>query len=106
MMTKQKLTAAMPVAVITTTTKDYTKEEETMHLKEGRIYTEEWDSKVIPAIANGPLRERKDLAPKGFLVVHQIFDCVIEEDGKLFSCTAWSPPDGEHYVDVKRYEGD
>lgn len=75
-----------------------------MHLKEGRIYTKEWDGKIIPALANGPLRERKDLTPKGFLVVHQIFDSVIEEDGKLFSCSAWSPPSGESYVEVKKYE--
>ncbi len=94
----------MLVPVITTTTTGCIKEEKAVHLKEGRIYTEEWDKKIIPAIDSGVLKERKDLAPKGFLMVYQTFDSVIEEDGKLFSCCAWSPPSGESYVEVKKYE--
>lgn len=74
-----------------------------MYLKEGKMGAKEWDKEIIPAIANGPLRERRDLAPKGLLVAHQIFDAVIEDSGELFSCSAWSPPSVESYVDVNKY---
>jgi len=69
-------------------------------LQEKSYNAEEWEG--VMGLLNKTIFERKDLIPKGFLMVGQIFNSVLEEDGKLFSCKAWGTS-GKVHVQCKAY---
>jgi hypothetical protein len=75
-----------------------------MSLEIGRMEGEKWDTVIMPSIQKGLLKERKDLQLPGFLMIHQLFDTIIEdENGRLYTCTAWIPPAGSPYVNVEEF---
>lgn len=75
-----------------------------MSLEIGRMEGKKWDTVVMPAVKSGLLKEKKDLRLPGFLMIYQVFETILEdENGKLYICTAWTPPIGDPYVDVEEY---
>lgn len=73
-----------------------------MLLKERTFGSKEWNKKIMPAIKSGKIIERKDLIEPGFLMVYQLFDSFLEEEGTVFSVTGWETPELKTYVEVKR----
>jgi len=76
------------------------------HLKEGQISVEEWNNKVVPLVEKGVLKDRSGELPKGFLLVYQTMDALVEDtDGTRYRCVGWSPPNnGKSYVELRKLE--
>lgn len=76
------------------------------HLKEGTMSAEEWNNRIVSLVEKGILKDRSGELPKGFLLVYQTMDALVEDtDGTCYRCVGWAPPNkGKAHVDVKRYE--
>ena len=70
-------------------------------LKARRYSAKEWNDKIMPLVENGTLTEEKS-KHNSFLMYGQVFvGTLCDKEGNRFRCTAWRPPGGEMYVDVK-----
>lgn len=66
----------------------------------------EWNKRIIPAVDQGKIKDRSSELPKGFLMVFQTMECLIEDaNGMLYRCIGWNPPNkGIPYVSLQKYE--
>jgi hypothetical protein len=70
-------------------------------MKTGKVDMDYWNDVIMPLVESGDIKERKDLMYKGFLLIYQIFNSVLEtKDGRLYNVVGWNYP--EPYVDIVR----
>lgn len=77
----------------------------TSYLSKKIISLNEWNDVIMPLVTAGVLKERKEFQT-GFLIIYQTMQGYIEDiDGKVYSCSAWTPPNDKPYVDIKLHNG-
>jgi hypothetical protein len=73
-------------------------------LKEGRISAKKWNAEILPLVENKTLIDESKQLPKGFLMAYQAMEGLVKDvDGTYYRCVGWNPPQGEAYVDIKKY---